>query len=144
MEPRPELITREDAHAAGLVRFFTGRPCRRGHVAVRFVSNGACTACLSYKRMPGADAPNMARPPTGYPFPRGVAPTPALISAVHAKVLRLLPSLINEVERDWGMPQMQPGVYQMTEAAKGATRDQMVLAGWTDEQLEAGGYMVKV
>lgn len=40
-----EIITRNDAHAAGLRRFFTGRPCAHGHTAERFVSTGGCVAC---------------------------------------------------------------------------------------------------
>lgn len=33
------------ASAAGLKRFFTGAPCRAGHVAERLVSNGMCVVC---------------------------------------------------------------------------------------------------
>jgi hypothetical protein len=37
---------RRDAKAAGLIRYFTGKVCPRGHIAERFVSNYACVACL--------------------------------------------------------------------------------------------------
>jgi len=40
-----QIITRKDAHAAGLRRFFTGRPCAHGHTAERFVTTGGCVAC---------------------------------------------------------------------------------------------------
>lgn len=40
-----ETITREEAKAAGLKRFFTGEPCKHGHVAERFVSSGGCVEC---------------------------------------------------------------------------------------------------
>jgi hypothetical protein len=45
-EPRP-LVSRDDARAAGLKRFYTGRPCVRGHYAERFVSSKGCIACLA-------------------------------------------------------------------------------------------------
>lgn len=41
----PELISRADARAAGLKHYFTGVPCPREHVALRFVSIGTCLAC---------------------------------------------------------------------------------------------------
>lgn len=39
------VISREEARAAGLFRYFTGKPCKNGHAAERFVSNSACSAC---------------------------------------------------------------------------------------------------
>ncbi len=39
-----ELITRADAMAQGLKYFFTGKPCRRGHVIKRHVGSG-CVEC---------------------------------------------------------------------------------------------------
>jgi Recombination endonuclease VII len=42
----PEIITRDAAHAAGSKKLFTGKPCRRGHVAERYVNYGnACVEC---------------------------------------------------------------------------------------------------
>jgi hypothetical protein len=40
------IIGRHDAANSGLHRFNTGRPCKRGHMADRFVSNGACVECV--------------------------------------------------------------------------------------------------
>jgi hypothetical protein len=37
---------RSQAKAQGLKRYFTGEPCRNGHVVERYVSNGACVECL--------------------------------------------------------------------------------------------------
>lgn len=53
-----QIISRESARAAGLKRFFTGKPCRRGHVAQRYVSYGGCCACertklAAWKNTPG-------------------------------------------------------------------------------------------
>lgn len=45
-----KLITREEARALGLKRFFTGKPCRNAHVAERFVSAGACVVCNAERK----------------------------------------------------------------------------------------------
>ena len=42
-----EILTRRDAHARGMVRYWTGKPCRRGHLAHRYVTSGICTACIA-------------------------------------------------------------------------------------------------
>lgn len=43
----PTLITRNEAYAQGLTRYFTGQACRvRGHVCERYVSTGGCLECL--------------------------------------------------------------------------------------------------
>lgn len=39
------IITRDEAKALGLKRFFTGEPCANEHVAERFVHNGGCRQC---------------------------------------------------------------------------------------------------
>jgi 5-methylcytosine-specific restriction endonuclease McrA len=42
---RLATISRIEAKAAGLKRYFTGKPCCNGHVAERRASNAACTEC---------------------------------------------------------------------------------------------------
>lgn len=42
-----EIIDRKMAIAMGLKRFFTGKPCKNGHVAERFVSGSHCIVCNS-------------------------------------------------------------------------------------------------
>lgn len=44
---QPEVISRAEATARGLKRYFTGIPCKRGHVAERAVINASCFACAS-------------------------------------------------------------------------------------------------
>jgi len=39
------VITRAQAKAAGLTRFFTGKPCKHGHLSERTSANGGCIAC---------------------------------------------------------------------------------------------------
>ena len=41
-----EIISRKEAKAAGLTKYFTGKPCSYGHVSERMVSNGICKNCL--------------------------------------------------------------------------------------------------
>lgn len=41
-----EIITRKEALAKGLRRFFSGRPCRRGHIAEQYVSTWRCIECM--------------------------------------------------------------------------------------------------
>jgi hypothetical protein len=40
------ILTRDQAEAGRLKRYFTGTTCRRGHLAERYTSNGACVRCL--------------------------------------------------------------------------------------------------
>lgn len=42
------LIGRTEARAQGLKHFFTGKPCKRGHISKRITSSAACVDC---KRM---------------------------------------------------------------------------------------------
>ncbi len=39
------VVTRDAAKAAGQPRFFTGKPCKRGHLSQRTTANGGCFAC---------------------------------------------------------------------------------------------------
>ncbi len=40
-----EIISRAMALAKGLKRYFTGKPCKRGHIAARGVASRACKEC---------------------------------------------------------------------------------------------------
>jgi hypothetical protein len=45
------LVTRKSAKAQGLKRYFTGRPCKNGHVDERFTSVSTCLSCADmYER----------------------------------------------------------------------------------------------
>jgi hypothetical protein len=41
-----DIITRQEAKAQGLKRYFTGLACKHGHVAERLVSNRGCYQCI--------------------------------------------------------------------------------------------------
>ena len=40
-----DIITRKEAISKGLPRYFTGKPCSRGHIVERYVSNYECVKC---------------------------------------------------------------------------------------------------
>ena len=42
-----DIITRKEAQAQGLTHYFTGKPCKHGHLEKRFASSGQCTVCLA-------------------------------------------------------------------------------------------------
>lgn len=39
------VVTRDEAKAAGLTRYFTGAPCPKGHISERWVASYSCDAC---------------------------------------------------------------------------------------------------
>lgn len=41
----PGVVSRREAVQRGLKHYFTGKPCKHGHVARRFTSTWICTAC---------------------------------------------------------------------------------------------------
>jgi 5-methylcytosine-specific restriction endonuclease McrA len=41
-----QIVTREEARATGLKRFFIGERCSHGHIAERYVSSTGCVACV--------------------------------------------------------------------------------------------------
>lgn len=47
MSRKRTVVSRRTAEARGLKRYFTGKPCKRGHLAERYTSNGKCVACVS-------------------------------------------------------------------------------------------------
>ena len=44
--PDQEIISRQEAKEKGLRFYFTGEPCKYGHVSVRYVSGTKCKECL--------------------------------------------------------------------------------------------------
>lgn len=43
-------VTKKESRELGLLYYFTGKPCKRGHIDKRFVSNGGCNSCLKEDR----------------------------------------------------------------------------------------------
>lgn len=46
----PKLISRDDAKRLGLKRYFTGVPCKQGHLTMRYVSTRQCAECQRLHR----------------------------------------------------------------------------------------------
>lgn len=44
------VVSRDDARAAGAKRYFTGEPCKNGHLSERSVTTARCLACESGRR----------------------------------------------------------------------------------------------
>lgn len=44
------IISREEARALGLQRYFTGKPCKQGHISERYLSQSTCVACAFEQR----------------------------------------------------------------------------------------------
>lgn len=42
-----EIITRAEAKEQGLTHYFTGIPCRHGHLSLRYTQGASCTTCHS-------------------------------------------------------------------------------------------------
>ena len=49
MTVAPDIIGRDEARALGLKRYFTGKPCKHGHVAERY-AGGPCVECIREQR----------------------------------------------------------------------------------------------
>jgi len=48
-----QIITRKEAKEKGLARYYTGKPCKHGHLSERVTGSAQCTGCFShrYKKM---------------------------------------------------------------------------------------------
>lgn len=44
------IVTRKEAIATKSTRYFTGKPCKHGHVAERFTSNRECKECHDIRK----------------------------------------------------------------------------------------------
>ncbi|OVZ82209.1 hypothetical protein [Yersinia kristensenii] len=40
-----KIITRTDAARVGQLKYYTGKPCRNGHLCERYTVNGSCVEC---------------------------------------------------------------------------------------------------
>ena len=48
---RFKLITLAEAKAQGLKRYYTGKPCKHGHMDERYVSAHACVTCIDERAL---------------------------------------------------------------------------------------------
>lgn len=49
---QPVMISRRAAADAGRTFFYTGAPCKHGHVSLRYVTSGGCAACMKTNYKP--------------------------------------------------------------------------------------------
>ena len=47
---RQGIMTRKQAAAQGMSKYFTGSPCKNGHIAQRYVKSGTCEDCIRESR----------------------------------------------------------------------------------------------
>lgn len=95
----PLLIDRRTAHNRGLRHFYTGQPCKWGHVAQRYVQNGSCVACINFAKRPAAAARNTVMPPSPLAFPPDTPReylNPKLVSKVWGRLLVASRPIIEE------------------------------------------------
>lgn len=56
-----EIITRSAAKLLGKNTYFTGVPCKNGHVSYRYVQSGTCKECINGERTSASDPKREAR-----------------------------------------------------------------------------------
>jgi 5-methylcytosine-specific restriction endonuclease McrA len=54
-----KLISRQKAIEQGLTRYFTGLPCKHGHIAQKQLSNRTCIECLLIKKRQWSNLPDV-------------------------------------------------------------------------------------
>ncbi len=141
-----EIISRDEAERQGKRHYYTGKVCKRGHLAPRFVTNAACTQCQNRHVVHTLSAPNVATPPTPYAFPNECHVTPELLAYVHARVLENLERFASEYDA------LAPGrvtrvgeepyhiareVTEARKAARAAVVAHLMGAGWTQAAIDA-------
>lgn len=143
--------SRDEAQARGSLKYQTGVPCRRGHNAPRWTSNGACCACTTRR----VDRPSLALRtnvqympivfPELIPLANGaliqrMTPPPECVRFVQGKLFNAVRQMCIEWE---GLPEAGSGTLKATSKA-GAPLDQYRKAGWTDAQLLKEGLAIEV
>ncbi len=51
MAKKKKIITRKEAISAGKSVYYTGKVCKNGHDAVRYVTSGTCIECQRLSRL---------------------------------------------------------------------------------------------
>lgn len=54
------IVSRSDARALKLKKYFTGEPCANGHISERYFPSGACKACINGDRLKIDDHPELS------------------------------------------------------------------------------------
>lgn len=84
-------ITRQEAIARGLKRYFTGKPCKRGHICDRYVLRRVCVECHDMWKRPKAYSNQYQK------MHRNLNPKKALLASARARAKRKgLPCTLTE------------------------------------------------
>ena len=54
-----KLISRQEAIEQKLTRYFTGEPCKHGHIAEKLLSNRTCVECQLARKLEWSNRPNV-------------------------------------------------------------------------------------
>jgi hypothetical protein len=73
-----QIISRKDAIDKGLNRFFTGKPCPRGHISERTIYGGSCLKCRAEKEKEKRFKKKFEKGKIQFLNPKPYFPTPAL------------------------------------------------------------------
>lgn len=77
-----DIISRDEAGARGLSKYFTGFPCRYGHLAERYTCNTRCLGCVKRFNAPKKqDAQLHFHPHKAFSFWGAAAPAPTIAEA---------------------------------------------------------------
>lgn len=94
-----EVIDRYAAAEKGWSRYFTGMPCKRGHVCERFVSSSGCVECVNPKVRISTVSPG--QPMADYYF-RALLPAVPLTPAEAQELKHLVEHWIDYQLTKWG------------------------------------------
>lgn len=144
--------SRRAAEDAGNAYYYTGVPCKHGHVSARYLCNTGCLECVN-KTLKRVAMPGVAQ----LTFPVMGSPTTRAIITAHPELLDVLRTILLQDAPliDWLVARAQRGEngHQPTplyfKAGRGApswdsikllpeaiaTADEYRAAGWTPEQL---------
>jgi hypothetical protein len=142
---KPQEIRRAAA-AAGQKRYYTGQACRQGHLAERFVSNGACIECMR----PTIAAPDAASGkvvvPVGLVLSTRMAQNLDVVNLAKERLLAQWPEAWAWAEKEHKRRSqyvVKPGsgaTLAPTAKCEGRTLDEFRASGWTDGQLVYEGF----
>lgn len=128
-------------------KFFTGKPCRNGHVAERYTSTGGCVECLHPKfRESETNGPILL--PIQVPLGAAMAADHNVIALFRERMLAYAPEAYKWAAAEWARraAHITPAgggtarVELIPERCNGATYEQFQANGWTDAQLITNGY----
>lgn len=126
-----QIVTRKEAKATGLNRYYTGLPCKNGHVDYRYTASGACKSCVGESN--------------GRFAPTGVETEPEVVAA--KMVLDAAQTAYNEAVRvasERRQQQLEADHAAKEQATKNGRKQKEVDAGLARERMEAKRQLVQV